>query len=68
MFNGGMGTLPLSPETSFSKNVMLQILGIYVTSIHFKNISYLQYFAILLNNNIMVAIKYLQTILKFEKI
>ena len=39
----------------------------YGTLIHFKNITYLQYFAILLDNNIVVAIKYLKTMITFLK-
>ena len=51
-----MGTASALPEPSFSNDLSFK----YGTSFHFKNIN-LQFFAILLDNNSIVVVKYLKT-------
>ena len=62
---------PCPQNPIFSKNLSLQVrylisLQNYTfTSIHFRKIN-LQYFAILLDNNIIVAMQYLKTMIIFK--
>ena len=61
-----MGIFFLPPEPRFFQGLKLANTG-YGVSIHFKNKKYLLYFAILSNNNILVAINYLKTMITFKK-
>ena len=56
-----MRTLPLPPEPRFSKDLIELANTVYSTSMHFKNVNYLQYFAILLDKNILITMYYSKT-------
>ena len=56
------GNFALAPRTQFFLTTWASKCG---TSFHFKNLN-LPYFAILLDNNIMVAMQYLKTMMIFK--
>ena len=53
-------SMPSPPESRFFQELELANT-IYSILIYFKSINYLQYFAILFDNNIIIAMYYLKT-------
>ena len=64
LFNGRMKTasvsMPSPTESRFFQELKLANT-VYSISIYFESINYLQYFAILFDNNVIIAMYYLKT-------